>query len=606
MRMFALIWATLLFSVRGSDANTGAPVENCQTKDFCITLREGEITAEAGLCVVIPCSFRTASSFTAQNIVWFKCENSNMCEVSEAIFNTTKPNKVLSGFKGRVSLLEPDVSQKNCSIIINDLTVSDSGSYQFRVEEFKSDGKTSGFTFIQKAKVSVKDLTQKPTVTIPPLTEGQRTTLSCTAPGLCSGSAPEITWTFRGPGENITNVKTDTLTAVAKRDSLTLTFTPSAKHHGTKFTCKVSFLNTITTEETVTLNVTYVRKPVITGKTIVKEGDALNLNCSVDSFPPSVITWTKLGSNKTLESNTGTATLLVRNMTAENSGKYICTATRPKYTTHAEVKLGLPLRILNSSACKVQSEVLTCVCISEGLPLPTIEWLLLKNHTEYSVTNSVSKNTVNTSITVPVKDRNYTTVVCVSRNDFGDVKNLIITIAHESKQEDPFKKMSISIELPQVIIAFLIGTLLSATVCCLTRTCHRKKHQRSGNTVIESLDMMDAGKALEKAEPHDQEGAEGGAEATGESAPNGDVEYSDIHFDLLKRNNPREDIRETTETEYSEIKKNKTEDSQDNDGKDGGMLEGMVEEERKGCVPDQEEGEDMALYSNLKDLMGKI
>uniref|UniRef100_A0A8C9Y8Q1 Ig-like domain-containing protein n=1 Tax=Sander lucioperca TaxID=283035 RepID=A0A8C9Y8Q1_SANLU len=69
-------------------------------------------------------------------------------------------------------------------------------------------------------------------------------TLSCTAPGLCSGSDPEISWT------------TENLTAVTQRHSSTLTFNSSAEHHGTNVSCKVSFTNNITTEETVTLNVT--------------------------------------------------------------------------------------------------------------------------------------------------------------------------------------------------------------------------------------------------------------------------------------------------------------------------------------------------------------
>ncbi|KAL7378391.1 hypothetical protein ABVT39_012849 [Epinephelus coioides] len=112
---------------------------------------------------------------------------------------------------------------------------------------------------------------------IPPLTEGQQTTLTCTD--------PEITWMWGGAGEtdshitgNITAVKTEDLTAVTQRHSSTLTLNPSAKHHGTDVTCKVSFTNNITTEETVTLNVTYVKEVKITGNTSVKE---------------ALITWTK-------------------------------------------------------------------------------------------------------------------------------------------------------------------------------------------------------------------------------------------------------------------------------------------------------------------------
>ncbi|XP_054483010.1 myeloid cell surface antigen CD33-like [Anoplopoma fimbria] len=265
--MFVLIWATLLFSVRGITADTGASVgeiTRCQ-EQFCITLTGGEIKAEAGLCVVIPCSFNSTKGFTLQRMLFMKCEPSTKtCKGPDIIFSTDENNQVQSGFIGRLSLLEPDMSQRNCSIIINDLTESDSGSYQLRVEGSLNNEK-KGFTFQLKSTVSVKGLTQKPTVMVPPLTEGQQTTLTCTAPGLCSGSDPKVTWTWRGAGEktshitgNITAFKTENLTAVTKRHSSTLTFNPSAEQHGSNVTCKVSFTNNISTEETVTLNVTYL------------------------------------------------------------------------------------------------------------------------------------------------------------------------------------------------------------------------------------------------------------------------------------------------------------------------------------------------------------
>ncbi|XP_032373288.1 cell adhesion molecule 3 [Etheostoma spectabile] len=194
---------------------------------------------------------------------------------------------------------------------------------------------------------------------IPPLTEGQQSTLSCTAPGLCSGSDPEITWTWRGAGEkdshipgNITDFRTENLTAVTWRHSSTLTFNSSAEHHGTNISCKVSFTNNITTEETVTLNVAF--------------------------FP----------------------------------------------------------RILSSSGCEVQSGVLTCVCISEGIPLPTIQWPLLKNHAEYSVMTNMSHHTVNISVTVSVKDHNYPTVECVSSSDVGEEKRNLTIKNKDFKPED--------------------------------------------------------------------------------------------------------------------------------------------------------------------------
>uniref|UniRef100_A0A3Q3BB32 Ig-like domain-containing protein n=1 Tax=Kryptolebias marmoratus TaxID=37003 RepID=A0A3Q3BB32_KRYMA len=240
--------------------------KKCQTNNYCVTLHDGTITAEAGLCAVILCSF--TSEVTPKRIIWYKCEQSKCDNV---FYSNTKNDEVQSGFKGRVSLLEPDVSQKNCSIIISDLKESDSGLYQLRVEGTKS------FTYtVSRASLSVTGRTNKctislschlyqpvlkPTVVIPPLTEGQESTLTCTAPGLCSGSQPKITWTWRKGGKdsqltgNITAAKTENLTAVTQRHSSTLTFNLSAEHHGTNITCQVSFGGNTTREETVTLNV---------------------------------------------------------------------------------------------------------------------------------------------------------------------------------------------------------------------------------------------------------------------------------------------------------------------------------------------------------------
>nr|XP_040020673.1 sialic acid-binding Ig-like lectin 14 isoform X2 [Gasterosteus aculeatus aculeatus] len=367
--MFVLICATLLFSVRRITAATVWKEEPCKDGS-CVTFSEGEIKAEAGLCVVIPCSFKTSNS---KQLVFYKCEPSKQeCANSEVIFHSNANHtKTQPRFVGRVSLLQPDLSLKNCSIIINDLTESDSGSYWLRLLDVNKKTRHSS----SKVNIAVKGLTQKPTVGIPPLTEGQQTTLSCTAPGLCSGSDPEITWTWRGAGEKdshisatITAVKTEHLTSVTQRRSSTLTFNPSAEHHGTNVTCKVRFPNYVTTEETVTLNVTYMKKPVISGNTAVKEGDVLRLTCSGDSFPPSRVTWTKLPIKNVLHNVSGAATLLISNVTAECSGQYVCTAEQriTNVTTAAEVTVTYqhgPCEELPWMVIAVVSLVVNIICM---------------------------------------------------------------------------------------------------------------------------------------------------------------------------------------------------------------------------------------------------
>uniref|UniRef100_A0A3P9BN67 Ig-like domain-containing protein n=1 Tax=Maylandia zebra TaxID=106582 RepID=A0A3P9BN67_9CICH len=378
MLVITILWVQLCAS---------ALVQEQCAKGYCINLTEQELTAEAGLCVVILCSFTTGVGFTPKHIVWYKCEASqHRCSEPDIIFHSNKntDKKAQSGFEGQVSRLEPDVSQNNCSIIINDLEESDSGSYQLRVTGVLN-GKQDGFTFIPRVT--------KPTVMSPTLTEGQQATLTCTAPGFCSGS---------------------NLVDFTQRHISTLTFNPSAEHHNTSVTCKINFTGGKSTEETLTVHVNCEyfnildnnRAAQIIGNTTVKEGDVLNLTCSAESFPPSVIVWSKLSSNTKLHNDTGSATLVVHNVTSEHSGQYICTVKHLDTTLNSYVD-----RVLFYDSDYI-----------EGFPLPNIKWPLLNHHTEYSVITSVSNHTVNSTVSLTVKNHGNSTVECVSNNGNGEVR----------------------------------------------------------------------------------------------------------------------------------------------------------------------------------------
>lgn len=106
--------------------------------------------------------------------------------------------------------------------------------------------------------------------------------------------------------------------------------------------------------------------------------------------------------------------------------KFIFWVNFPLFYDYDHVFTGFS-KIQKGSGCVLQSEVLTCVCISEGFPLPTIKWPLLKNHTEYSVITMVSKHTVNSTVSVTVNKHSNSTVECVSNNGNGENReNLLI------------------------------------------------------------------------------------------------------------------------------------------------------------------------------------
>ncbi|KAM4567408.1 CD166 antigen-like isoform 2-T2 [Fundulus diaphanus] len=450
-------------------------------------------------------------------------------------------------------------------------------------------------------------------MTIPPLTEGQQATLTCTAPGLCSGSPPKITWMWSRKGENdshitgnTTSLKTVNLTAVTQRHSSTLTFNPSAEHHSRNITCKISFTGDKTTEETATLNVKYQRRPQIDGNRTVKEGDVLNLTCSVDSFPPSLIVWTKHSPNLNaknrtfLSNNTGSANLIILNMTVEDSAQYICTTTYMNKTVaeYVDIEVTWFPKILKGSGCLRRSDVLTCVCISEGFPLPTIKWPLLEDHTEYTVINTVSNHTVNSTVTVTIETHGNISVECSSSNENGEAIEKL-TVQPEKPNGEDKHSTNLRKGFPlDAVIAFFIGLLLSAIICCFFVACYRKKRKNSGN-VGESLEMISPlisnGQAAHGGQPHRAQ-----ALATEASSGPKELIYASIDFSLLDRI-PRKPAKnsENTETEYADIKIIKEKDG------DPGELVNEKHSQMKNSVQEAKEEAEEAVYSSVEDLVNR-
>lgn len=94
-------------------------------------------------------------------------------------------------------------------------------------------------------------LSQKPKMKMSQLVEGEETTLTCTAPGLCSGSDPKFSWSWSRAGEDF-NVPDPSITNLGRTS--TLSFIPSAEQHGAEVTCKVTFPGEVTTEEKACVN----------------------------------------------------------------------------------------------------------------------------------------------------------------------------------------------------------------------------------------------------------------------------------------------------------------------------------------------------------------
>lgn len=348
--------------------------------------------------------------------------------------------------------------------------------------------------------------TPKPKVEIPPLRAGQEATLTCTVPALSSVSVLNVTWTWRCVGGSNSCINGSATDVKTKNPS-----GHTKRHNSMRHISTLNF-------------------------TASARNHGAQVTCNV-SFSNHVTTET----TKTLSVNQS-------------------------------------LSILDTSACVLQSDVLTCVCLSEGLTLPTIKWPLLKNRTDYTLLTKVANKTVNSTVTMTTRDS--TTMECVSSIGPERVRrNLLIT---EVQQKDPdFLSQLVQIMnrlevIVALLIGFLLGIIVTSFIACLARKCRRQKVKLGGD--MEDLEMENTlavqkyvGHAAEGEGIPDQEEAEVGVEPTGSSAPDSDVtpkdvEYSHIDFSLMKVKNAEEEklMKESTETEYAEIKKDRGKDGESN------------------------------------------
>ncbi|XP_075462455.1 sialic acid-binding Ig-like lectin 11 isoform X4 [Ascaphus truei] len=335
----------------------------CQKFDSYRIKVKRNITVQEGLCVLIPCNFTVN-----KKVPW--SDNIKGFWLPELNYEDNKTIAYLAALNSTgVDICDPDsmlverrsfntagvkLRARDCSLIINDASKADSGFYLFRIE----DGHLKYSYRSTMLMLQVTDLRETPSISsLGNLIAGKQVTLACTAPGKCSGTAPIITWEGSVREDNTVSVPGLKWVNKAMKDNLTgtwtysskATFTPSLKDHQSSITCRVTFPAVPTsTQKTIILGVQYELSILITieipgdlpltGKKLfkpvtVKEGDSLNLSCSMDSSPQSNISWMK-GNEIFASSVSGKRLLLLlRNITPSEADTYRCSA----WNAYAEI-----------------------------------------------------------------------------------------------------------------------------------------------------------------------------------------------------------------------------------------------------------------------------
>ncbi|XP_065429771.1 sialic acid-binding Ig-like lectin 13 isoform X3 [Chrysemys picta bellii] len=203
----------------------------CQASVYRIQV-PSRVTAQQGLCVLLPCNF--TAKFNSSGVAykyWFLRDDDR--DTSPAVA-TTDPGRAPREPGGRIRLVgnAPD----DCSLLISDVRAGDKDRYYFHF--VKGDFKYS--YQVTQPLVDVTELMEQPVLKVSEvLLSGQLVNVTCQAPGTCSGTPPQITWTggFNYTARNISV----TLANGSISYSSVLSFTPAPEDDGKELVCTVTY-----------------------------------------------------------------------------------------------------------------------------------------------------------------------------------------------------------------------------------------------------------------------------------------------------------------------------------------------------------------------------
>ncbi|XP_064176314.1 B-cell receptor CD22-like [Anguilla rostrata] len=377
------------------------------------------IEALIGSCVLIPCRFEIPSEY-----------DSNLSEIQASVNGKWKKDETIvfdsssqsaSSLQGKIT---GDLLQKNCTTVLENLTMNYHGHYKFRLEC----NNRLKYNFEQSVQINITDSPPKPKIPIKrvEVMEGTSVSLSCSAAAPCPKLPPNLTWTPRlnDSVEHLQENEDQT-----KFVSSVLTFTASHLHHGQKITCRA--LYTLQKRDTqrrskasMILKVRYAPKNTsvsVSPSGSVLEGSSVTLTCSSNANPAvQNYTWYKV--NGTEMNTVGTGQNLTFNVT-ESSGneRYYCEAQNEHGKEKSKtVQLALDYPPKNTSlsvspsGSVLEGSSVTLTCSSNANPA-------VQNYTWYKV-NGTEMNTVGTgqNLTFNVTESSGSEMYyCEAQNEHG-------------------------------------------------------------------------------------------------------------------------------------------------------------------------------------------
>ncbi|XP_056329759.1 uncharacterized protein si:dkey-24p1.7 [Danio aesculapii] len=530
------------------------------------TFNPATVIAVPGLCAHISCNFTHPNEAKPiKTIQWKVCDKSGQC--NKGILNCKdKANEEKEE--------QSDLSNNNCCIIIKDIR-ADEMQNVFIIEDQQN--QTYNFT----VDISIK---YEPLLFVPALSEGVEVNLTCLAYFPCPETPLKITWWIKTREKNVTNLNSSIILKTLKISISYLPLIPMSDLHDATVGCNVSYA-----KETISTNSTLKVKSQILAEHRLKEGDTLNLTCTVKHHPPasshdSVRSFN--GNTDNLEIQTSAGNLKIVNVRKEHAGIYICERTYMNKTLNASIMIDITVQaqILGENRRK-KGDTLNLTCSIKNHPQASSNAVcsfsgdtdIFPNQTSAAnlIINNVTKEHAGIYVcemTYINKTRNASITISITERDMGTNTTLADTLE---------SLLGISNIFTFVAGMAFSALIFSAILCCWV-CCHRGKKQKvpTANPDAEiNLEMVQTDVAqtgiTEQTPLHEQpdrETPESPITPTdgAEEDEAREVDYASIDYSLLKDKPPEEAETEPVDTDYAEIKKDRTKERTDTeDPQDG-------------------------------------
>ncbi|KAM5245845.1 sialoadhesin [Ctenodactylus gundi] len=339
-----------------------------------------------GSCLVIPCIFNFPDNGKAANditAIWYY----DYLGKRQVVSHSANPKLVDEHFQGRSQLLG-DMKHKVCNLLLTDLQLEDSGTYNFRFEITGGDS----WSDLKGTSITVTEEPGAPSITSPTeLHEGTEVNFNCSTPYVCQQKPVSLQWQGQDPTRSVTSSlqKVET-TGISHLETLHMAL--SWQDHGQILLCQLSVASR-KSQSPVQLLVKHAPKGVElllspSGRKILP-GDLVTLTCRVkSSYPPvNSVKWLKDGVYLKAKG----PVLQVSQAAWNDAGVYTCqtengvgSVLSPNVSLHvfmAEVKVSPAGSVLEN-----QTVTLTCNTPKEAPSELRYNWyknhiLLKKDHT---------------------------------------------------------------------------------------------------------------------------------------------------------------------------------------------------------------------------------